>query len=83
MLVFVSKCYFQVLSRHFMDPVPERYEWDSDTLDSRPANCPTFCGTVPHFEIFKNKIVGQSHILEIIVMVNSTLKTTKDNASIT
>ena len=49
----------------------------------RPANCPTLYGTVPHFEIFQNKNVGQSHILEIIVMANSALKTTENNASFT
>ena len=35
---------------------------------TRPANCPTFWD-------FQCKNVGQSHILEIIVLTNSTLKT--------
>ena len=38
----------------------------------KPANCPTFGGTVSLFELAKVKKEGQSYFLEISVMANFT-----------
>ena len=41
--------------------------------DYKPANYPPFGGTVPLFELAKIKKEGQSHFLEVSVMVNFTV----------
>ena len=51
--------------------------------DYKPANCPTFGGTVPLFELAKNKKEGQSHFLEVSVMVNLLYENTENDINFT